>query len=106
MHKYNWEQWCSEIEETGGFPGYHVNSHSPRAKKYLAEKRGHQCEICKNTEWMGVPIPLILDHINGKPDNWKLNNVRLVCGNCDMQLPTYKSKNKGNTTRKFNVKVI
>jgi len=25
-----------------------------------------------------------------------LKNLRLVCGNCDMLLPTYKSKNKGN----------
>jgi hypothetical protein len=27
--------------------------------------------------------------------NHKIENFRLVCGNCDMQLDTYKSKNKG-----------
>ena len=37
-----------------------------------------------------------MDHIDGNSDNWMDNNLRLVCGNCDMQLPTYKSKNLGN----------
>lgn len=41
-------------------------------------------------------MPLILDHVDGDSDNWYLTNLRLVCGNCDMQLPTYKSKNWGN----------
>lgn len=65
-------------------------------KRYLLETRGIKCEICGTTEWQEQPIPLIMDHIDGNSDNWDLNNLRLVCGNCDMQLPTYKSKNKGN----------
>lgn len=44
--------------------------------------------------WMNQPIPLILYHINGRASDDRLENLRLVCGNCDMQLPTYKSKNK------------
>ena len=55
--------------------------------------------ICGQTEWMGKPIPLVLDHIDGNSDNFKLTNLRLVCGNCDMQLPTYKSKNKNSNTK-------
>jgi hypothetical protein len=45
---------------------------------------------------MGQPIPLVVDHIDGNPTNHAITNFRLVCGNCDMQLPTYKAKNKGN----------
>lgn len=41
-------------------------------------------------------MPLIVDHINGNPEDDRLENLRLVCGNCDMQLPTYKSRNLGN----------
>ena len=65
------------------------------AKTYLLEIRGHKCEVCNITKWCGRPAPLIMDHIDGNYMNNRLDNLRLVCGNCDMQLPTYKSKNKG-----------
>ena len=44
-------------------------------------------------EWNGKPMPLIMDHINGKNNDNRLENLRFVCSNCDSQLPTYKSKN-------------
>jgi predicted nucleic acid-binding Zn ribbon protein len=65
-------------------------------KKYVLELQKHKCCICGITEWQGQPVPLVLDHIDGHSENNDLTNLRLVCGNCDMQLPTYKSKNKGN----------
>lgn len=65
-------------------------------KKYIIEERGHQCSICNTIEWMGQKVPLVLDHVDGNSENNLLSNLRLVCGNCDMQLPTYKNKNKGN----------
>lgn len=64
-------------------------------KKYLLDINGNKCSICGNTEWMGKSIPLIMDHIDGNSENENADNFRLVCGNCDMQLPTYKSKNIG-----------
>jgi len=45
---------------------------------------------------MKQPVPLVLDHIDGHFENNNEENLRLVCGNCDMQLSTYKSKNIGN----------
>lgn len=72
-------------------------------KAALVKIKGHQCSICKNTEWMGDPIPLVMDHIDGRSNNNTLSNLRLVCGNCDMKLPTYKSKNK-NSDRKYRSK--
>ena len=65
-------------------------------RRWLKETRGERCEVCKETKWCGKTIPLLVDHIDG---NWKRTvpeNLRRICGNCDMQLPTYKNKNKGN----------
>ena len=38
--------------------------------------------------WQGKPLTLILDHINGKNNDDRLENLRWVCPNCNRQLPT------------------
>jgi len=50
----------------------------------------NECSICglKDT-WRGKPIVLVLDHINGISDDNRLKNLRLVCPNCNSQLPTH-----------------
>ena len=90
------------IKNTGLVPvGKNGEANRKVVKRYLTEKHGHRCSICGITEWQGKPAPLVVDHIDGDSTNNKVDNFRLVCGNCDMQLPTYKSKNKsGRTWRK------
>lgn len=79
-----------EIIKTGNAPN------SPQiAKSYLVEMRGRKCEICGLEEWRGRPVPLVLDHINGKPFDNVLSNLRLLCGNCNMQTDTFAGKNIG-----------
>ena len=92
--EYNWKIKTKRAKELG-----RTTANQTSSKKLLLRMRGHKCEICNITDWMGQSVPLVLDHINGKCKDWRLNNLRLVCGNCDMQLPTYKSKNK-NSQRK------
>ena len=53
------------------------------------------CAICGLEEWQGRPAPLVMDHIDGDSSNDRLGNLRMVCANCDAQLPTCKSKNRG-----------
>lgn len=67
-------------------------------KTIIRHIRGWKCEVsgCGVSMWLGSEVSLILDHIDGNPYNHVYSNLRLVCGNCDMQLPTYKAKNKGN----------
>ncbi|HRZ18579.1 MAG TPA: HNH endonuclease signature motif containing protein [Methanofastidiosum sp.] len=59
------------------------------------ELNGNYCSICKEKEWMGKPIPLVFDHIDGNASNWNLDNCRLICPNCDHQLPTFAGRNSG-----------
>lgn len=93
---YQWVQRIAEFDTAKEV----TSKTSHLAKKYLKQKRGVRCEICKDAEHnfggKVVPMPLVLDHIDGNSDNWKLSNLRLVCGRCDMLLPTYKAKNRGN----------
>lgn len=72
-------------------------SHSLDAiKRFLSETRGCCCEICKLSEWIGVKMPLVLDHIDGNHENNSLDNLRLLCNNCDAAFsPTYKARNRG-----------
>lgn len=74
------------------------------AKRILIAKNGYVCQICKTVTWCGQPVPLVCDHINGDSSDNRLENFRLVCGNCNMQLPTFCSKNRGRgrTTIKRN----
>ena len=59
----------------------------------------YECFNCGNKgEWMGKPLPLILDHKNGVNNDNRIENLRFTCSNCDSQLPTYKNRrgSKGN----------
>ncbi len=89
---YKWQAKLSEIETTGSIP-----SKDPRmAKRFLKEACGHRCSICATTEWQNKKLTMILDHINGNSTDWKIENLRLLCPNCDSQTDTWKGRNRGN----------
>lgn len=52
------------------------------------------CEICgQKPIWNNKPLVLIIDHIDGDRYNHSPENLRSVCPNCDIQLPTSRGKN-------------
>lgn len=66
------------------------------AKRYLIELHNGCCQICNLSEWQGQPMPLVLDHISGNPYDNTLQNLRVICHNCNAQTPTFAGRNKGN----------
>lgn len=60
----------------------------------LIALRGHQCECCKNTEWLGQPINLEIHHIDGDRSNNELNNLQLLCPNCHSYTENFCGKSK------------
>ena len=54
----------------------------------------YKCSICgQEPFWNNQELTLILDHINGKNHDDRLENLRWVCPNCNQQLDTTNGKN-------------
>ena len=57
----------------------------------------YKCSICgQEPIWQGKDLTLILDHINGRNHDDRLENLRWVCPNCNQQLDTTNGKNLKN----------
>lgn len=65
-------------------------------KKRLKEMGYPQrCEICnQGDEWNGKPLVLQLDHKNGRSNDHRVENLRLLCPNCHAQTFTFRAYNQ------------
>lgn len=68
-----------------------------RFRRFLSDAQSGCFAICGGAStWLDAHLALVLDHIDGNPTNNRRENLRLICTNCDSQLATYKSRNRGN----------
>ena len=74
-------------------------------KKDILLEQDNCCDICKtDPSHNGKELIFIVDHIDGDASNNKRDNLRMICPNCDSQLPTYKSKNKNSARHYYRYK--
>jgi Zn finger protein HypA/HybF involved in hydrogenase expression len=68
-----------------------------RLKKRLIKKGllQNKCSECGGDPvWRAKPLVLVLDHINGVNNDNRIENLRLVCPNCNSQLATFCRGNR------------
>lgn len=79
-------------------PGGYTNRHRLKLRLVRAGRLRNVCALCSlNPEWRGQPLTLVLDHINGVNDDYRAENLRLLCPNCHSQTPTFSGRNRQRT---------
>jgi 5-methylcytosine-specific restriction endonuclease McrA len=69
---------------------------SRRLKKLKLLREGYlrdRCSDCGISEWRGRRLVIQIDHINGVNDDWRLENLRMLCPNCHSQTETFSGRN-------------
>ena len=65
-------------------------------RDWIMMEQDSVCAICGlEPEWNGATLVFVLDHIDGDGTDHVRANVRMICPNCDSQLPTFKARNRG-----------
>jgi hypothetical protein len=80
-----------------------------KRRLYADGLKKRECEMCgQGEEWQGKKMSLILDHINGVNNDNRIENLRIVCPNCNATLDTHcGKKNKGvKLDKRFGPKTI
>lgn len=68
----------------------YTNTNNLKQKLYKGELKERKCEKCGQDEiWNDEKMSLILDHINGIYNDNRLENLRILCPNCNATLLTH-----------------
>ncbi len=71
------------------------NTVSLKNRLYREGLKQNKCEMCgQGEEWNGAHMSLILDHENGVHNDNRLENLRILCPNCNATLDTHGGRNR------------
>ena len=84
-----------------------MQSFSLKKRLFQAGIKKPECELCGWSE-MSIDgrIPVELDHINGKRNDNRLENLRVLCPNCHSLQVTHRGKNKKVKLTKLRAGVV
>lgn len=76
--------------------GSNISSSKLKDKLYSNGLKSRICEKCgQDEDWNGEKMSLVLDHINGISNDNRLENLQILCPNCNATLPTHCRGSKG-----------
>lgn len=79
-----------------------VSRKTIKERLYREGLKKHECELCgQGEEWRGKKMSLILDHKNGVYNDNRLENLRIVCPNCNATLDTHCGKQNSKRNKKL-----
>lgn len=70
------------------------NNQTLKRRLIKASLLQYACALCEITKWLNAPLTLHLDHVNGVNNDYRIENLRLLCPNCHSQTPTYCGRNR------------
>lgn len=83
-----------------------IGSSKLKEKLYKVGLKAKQCEKCGLGEiWNGEKISLILDHVNGINNDNRIENLRILCPNCNATLLTHCRGIKGLIKKEPKIKL-
>jgi hypothetical protein len=79
----------------------YLNTTKLKKKLYREGLKEPKCEMCgQGRSWKGRRMSLIIDHINGVNNDHRLENLRIVCPNCNATLDTHAGRNARKSLNK------
>ncbi len=92
-----------DIEEVLVKNSPYRSTSSLKSRLYNERLKVRICELCGQDEtWQGKKMSLILDHINGDRHDNRIENLRIVCPNCNATLETHCRGLNLKQDRKYN----
>ena len=85
--------------ETYLVKGRKVNRSHLKLRLIGAGLKENRCEECGIDSWRGRSLPMALHHVNGDGSDNRLENLKLLCGNCHSQTDNFSAKKYAGRAR-------